>query len=116
MTLLAVVQDLYPSIEEKAASLGPSLVFNHPFTTEASASALEAAADPSGESRLMTEARRRLARGDVVRELLCAGVSIDAIEHLLRMGEVHRHDARRRAETGAPHETPDDRATRERRH
>ena len=63
-------------------------------------------AQPGNESHLTTDARRRLGRGDdhraVVRELLCAGVTVVAIEHMLRMGEVPLYDARRMAESAAP--------------
>lgn len=63
-------------------------------------------ADGADESRLVAEARARMARGDdlrvIVRDLLCSGVTREAIEHLLRMHEVRGNDARRLSEAAAP--------------
>jgi hypothetical protein len=62
-------------------------------------------AESMEEGRLMTDARRRLDRGEsdrvVARELLCAGISPDAIRHLLRMSEVRDAHARQTAEAVA---------------
>lgn len=58
-------------------------------------------ASPMDEGRLTSEAQRRLARGDapvpIARELLCAGVPLSAIDHVLRMGEVRDGEAAGRA-------------------
>lgn len=63
-------------------------------------------ADGAEESRVVSEANARMARGEdlrvIVRELLCSSVSREAIEHLLRMHEVRGNDARRRSEAAAP--------------